>query len=209
MEKIDIDVKELITKIKNQTGENPDIIIKEMNLKNTDIAIIFSNSLSDRTTINDYILEFLENLKMNEQNIFDLYDYIYQYITMHKVTKINNYNDLFYNLLSGFTLIAINGKEEIISIETKAVLDSGVIESKNETVTKGPKDGFSENYQTNIGLIRKRIKTKELWLEEHVIGSISKTKVGILYIKDIASNKLVDTINEKIKNININDDNHI
>jgi spore germination protein KA len=88
-------------------------------------------------------------------------------------------------------------------LESKAQLDSGVNEAKNEKVTRGPKDAFTENYQTNIGLIRRRIKTEDLWLEEFVLGTKSKTKVGIMYVKGIASQPLVDKIIEKVKNINI------
>jgi spore germination protein KA len=203
MEKIDTNYRKVIDKIKSQTGSNPDIVFKESKINDTNIAVIFSESLTDRTTINDYILEFLENLRLTAQKTPDLFTYIKENITAHKIISIKSYKDLFYNLLVGYTLIVINGSDEIISIETKAKLDSGVMAAQNETVTKGPKDAFTENYQINIGLIRKRIKSETLWCDEYTIGSKSKNKVGILYMKDIASTKLVEAISEKIKQINV------
>lgn len=203
MDKIDINVHKVVSKIKTQTSENPDIIIKEMTISNTEIAVVFSESLADRTTINDYVLEFLENIRLYNKKVDNVYDYIKNNITMHKVVKVSSYKDLFYNLLSGFTLIVVNGSSDIISIETRTKLDSGVAEAQNETVTKGPKDAFTENYQTNLGLIKKRIKSESLLLDEYIIGNKSKTKVGIVYDKDIAPKDLVDQITEKIKNISI------
>jgi spore germination protein KA len=203
MEKIDTNIKKVIGLIKQQTDNNPDIIIKEMKLNDTDISVIFSESMADRTTINDFVLEFLQEIKINGIEITDMYQFLESNLPTHKVVKVSNYKDLFYNLFSGFTIIIINGSSDAISIETKAKLDSGVAVAENEKVMKGPKDGFTENYQINIGLIRKRIKSESFRLEEYVIGSKSNTKVGIMYVNGIASKELVDNISNKIKNIDI------
>ncbi|MFA5410062.1 MAG: spore germination protein [Bacilli bacterium] len=189
--------------IRQQTGGNPDIIIKQTSIYDKDLFVVFSESLSDRIIINDYILEYIEELKLKQDGVPDLFKYLSQNIPTHKVIKIDNYKDLYYNLLSGFTIVMVDGYKEVLSIETKAKLDSGVQDAKSEQIIKGPKDAFTENYQTNIGLIRKRIKSKDLWLEELIVGNKSKTKVGIMYVKDIASKKLVDEIVEKIKKIDI------
>jgi spore germination protein KA len=203
MDKIDTNYRKVIDKIKSQTGNNPDVIFKESKINDINVVVIFSESLADRTIINDYILEFLENLRLTSQTPPNLFTYIKENITTHKVITIKNYKELFYNLLVGYTLVVVNGSDEIISIETKAKLDSGVMPAQNEAVTKGPKDAFTENYQINIGLIRKRIKSETLWIDEYTLGSKSKNKVGILYMKDIASTKLVNMIAEKIKQINV------
>ncbi len=202
MEKLEANIKKIINKIKTQTNENPDIIIRETTINDIDIAVIFSESLSDKIIINDYILEFLENLRLYDKNIHNLYEYIEQNITSHKTVKITNYKDLFYNIFSGFTVILINGSSIAISIESRAKLDSGIAEAQNETVTKGPKDAFTENYQINIGLIRKRIKITSLMLDEFIVGNKSKTKIGIMYDKDITSKQLIDEVTKKIENIN-------
>lgn len=212
MEKISVDYQKNINLIKTKTGNSPDIIIKKMQICDQKMAIIFNETLVDQSFINDFILEYIEELELSNKKTSNLFEYLEEYIPTSKTTKINTSKDLFYTLFSGFTLVIVNGHSEILSIETKQKLDSGVSESKNEMVTKGPKDGFTENYQTNIGLIRKRIKSQDLWLEETVVGSKSKTKVGIMYVKDIASKKLADFVIDKIKRIDIDaifDNNYI
>ena len=62
-------------------------------------------------------------------------------------------------LYNGFTIVIYN--KEIIALETKAIIDRGVTEPTSEPTIKGPKDAFNENYNTNIGLIRKRLKTEK------------------------------------------------
>ena len=75
--------------------------------------------------------------------------------------------------------------------ETKESLDSGIIAATNEKVIKGPKDAFTENYQSNVGLIRKRIRSKNLKINEYTIGTSSKTRVALFYLDDIVNKDLV------------------
>ena len=77
-----------------------------------------------------------------------------------------------------------------MGIETKTSLDSGIAPAINEKTLKGPKDAFTENYQVNIGLIRKRLKYEKLMLFNNMVGNIGKSKVGIMYIEGIANSNL-------------------
>ena len=115
--------------------------------------------------------------------------------------EINDENTLYDNLYSGFTIISIDNK--FISFETKESLDSGIIAATNEKVIKGPKDAFTENYQNNVGLIRKRIRSKNLKVNEYTIGTSSKTKVALFYLDDIVNKDLVNKIEKKLKTMSL------
>lgn len=110
-------------------------------------------------------------------------------------------DDLFYYIYSGFCLIII--QNDIIAVETKATLDRSIDVPKNETTLKGPKDAFIENYMTNIGLIRKRIKSSSLILDEKKVGKKSNTKIGIMYVNDVYNKKILSDVVKKIESIDI------
>ncbi|MDD4607673.1 MAG: spore germination protein [Bacilli bacterium] len=196
------DGTKVIEEIKNKINNSPDIVVKKTSFSNNDIYIVFSEPLCDQTIINEFILEYFErsNVKVKKS---DIVEHINQYMPTRKTTKVSDFETLFYNLLSGFTVIIIDGSETALSVENRSKLDSGISESKNEFIMKGPKDAFTENYETNIGQIRRRIKNENLWLEELVVGERSKTKIGFMYINDIADKEIVDTVIDKIKNIEI------
>ncbi|MDD3303542.1 MAG: spore germination protein [Clostridia bacterium] len=119
-----------------------------------------------------------------------------------KIKKIDiKTEDIFYYLFSGFTCIIY--KTDIFAVESKASLDRSIAEPSTENTIKGPKDSFIENYSKNVGLIRKRLKTEKLVLEEQKVGRRSKTKVGIMYVSDIVRMELVDNVKEKLKKIDI------
>ena len=180
-----------IENIKKLMEYSPDLKIREINK----INIIFFETLTDSSKINDFLLKPIVKYSIN--SISKLKDKI----TYGNLKEIKNETDLFYCLYSGFTIINI--EKDFIAFETKYPLDSGIIESTNEKVIKGPKDAFSENYQNNLGLIRKRIKTNNLKIKEHIIGTSSKTKVSLLYMDDIINDDLVNKIEKKLKTMSL------
>ena len=88
-------------------------------------------------------------------------------------------------------------------LEQLSKMNGIYVPALNEKVVKGPKDAFTENYQNNIGLIRKRIRSKDLKINEYIVGSKSKTKVALLYLDNICDKELVNDMDNKIKNIDI------
>ncbi|NLL44212.1 MAG: spore germination protein [Mollicutes bacterium] len=202
MKKLPKNSTEIIENIKQKTGNSSDIVIKTMAAFDTYVHIIFCEPMCDRIIINEFILEFLENNKKDVKEK-DLIKYIKSKLPAHKITKIDNYDDLYYNLLSGFTIILVDGINECLSVESRAKLNSGILPSQAEMVIKGPKDAFTEDYQTNLGLVMKRLKDYQLRVKEHVLGRRSQTKVSVLYIDDIVDPILVQKVQDKISKIDI------
>jgi spore germination protein KA len=64
-------------------------------------------------------------------------------------------------------------------------------------------DAFVEDMQTNIGLIRRRIKDNNFWAENIEVGRYTKTKVSILYINTITKKETVEKVKKLINNIDI------
>ena len=195
------DRKKVIQEIKEKTGNTLDITYKDYPVGKEIITLVYSNSVSSQSDINDFILRRLdeEGNKLKEKN---LYEYIKNYIPNNSINEITNFKDIFYFLFNGFTLIIFDNTKKILSFENKATLTSNIQRSENEKSLKGPTDSFTENYQTNIGMIRRRIKTENLWYKEAVVGNKSKTKVALIYINGVCNDKLINDVYKKVKNIN-------
>lgn len=174
---------------------NPDLKIRELKNGNTCVYIIYFETLCKSNNINDFILKPIYDDKIKSL------DDIKNKLPSGNLSEINDENTLYDNLYSGFTIISIDNK--FISFETKESLDSGIVAATNEKVIKGPKDAFTENYQSNMGLIRKRIRSKNLKVNEYTIGTSSKTKVALFYLDDIVNNDLVNKIEKKLKTMSL------
>ena len=187
----------IIKKLYNSQKHSPDLQIKKITFLNDTIYIINYQSVSSSNNSNDYILNYLSN-RNTFQSINSLQNDILNNIPSISFIKIKD-EDVYYYLFNGFTILIY--KNEILSFETKNDLDRSISESTSEPSVKGPKDSFNENYNTNIGLIRKRIKDENLYFDEITLGSKSKTKISIIYMNDIVDRKLLSTVKEKISSI--------
>lgn len=189
--------------LKKALKDNPDFIVRELETGTKSKAYVaFFESLVDSDTINSY---FIDNLKRH-LNLHKKIKDIKPLIGGPKLTSIKKDEEMFYYLENGFALIIY--KNEVFSIEAKANLDRGITMSQTEPNMYGPKDSFCENYQKNIGVIKRRIKNKNLRIEAVDRGVYTKTKMGILYIDDKVNKdalKKVKKILNKFKDYEVTD----
>jgi spore germination protein KA len=78
-----------------------------------------------------------------------------------------------------------------------------IMEPPTSTVLLGPREGFIEDVTTNFQLIKKRLVTSSLQEVNLKIGKYTQTQVKILYLNDIADEKIVTKIAKKLSQINI------
>lgn len=203
--KINKNTDTVIKEIKKATGNGGEFFARLLTLNNTKVAYCFYESVSSDDKISDFFLRSITNdIKYEHQQFFDnLFSNLENTIPNSKLKIIDNMDDVYYHLGSGFTCIFVEGVNKAIVLETRSTLDRGVSEATSEAIVRGPKDSFTENHLINIGLIRKRIKDEKLWFEELKVGRRTKSKVTISYITDIADLKNVEKIRKKIQAIDI------
>ncbi len=183
----------IINKLKKEVAPSKDYIFKELKVHNLKIGLIFNEVLTDTISVNEYILKRLTHFKKNELKNLE------NNLPMKNI-KIINKNEIMNYVNNGFVVIII---DKIYAGEVRANLDRGINTVDGELTITGPKDSFSENFNTNLGLIRKRIKTTQLKVTDMEIGKNSKTKVGVLYVEGVVKKEIPNRIIEIFKRINI------
>ena len=109
-------------------------------------------------------------------------------------------DDVFSYLNNGFVIIISN---RCYVCEVRANLDRGIGMVTSELSLSGPKDSFSEVFNTNLGLIRRRIKSDKLKVLNTSIGRLTNTKIGILYVDGIVKKDLVEHVKKNLEKIDI------
>lgn len=190
-------MNKIVERLKKEFSKTPDLIIKEikLNMFNT-LFIIYLETVSSSNKVNDYILKnVIDNKDKINKNNFQ------NYLAGPNTKRIDKYDKIEYFLTNGFTIVIL--KDNIYGVETRADINRAVANADIETSINGPKDSFTENYQINIGLIKRRLKSHNLKIDNRVIGRKTSTQVGVLYFEDIADQELVQNILEKLDNIDI------
>ena len=170
-----------------------DLVIDSITVHSKEIEYSYLESLVDIKSINRYVLTVLDQysikqLKHIEQYLPDCH------IQSIKEEMIDEYLGNGFLILNCYSLLAI---------EFRSNLSRGVPTISSELSLSGPKDSFSEVFQINLGLIRRRIKSSNLCCDSFVLGRYTKTKVSILSIKGIVKPDLVQHVKENLLKIDI------
>jgi len=76
-------------------------------------------------------------------------------------------------------------------------------ESTMEVSLKGPRDGFIEKLETNIALVRGRLRTPDLHCEFYSVGSVTKTEIVLLYLAGKAPVSLIEEMKRRLQAVDI------
>ncbi len=189
----------IIKRLQKEFSQNPDFKIKEIKchaLKT--IYVVFIETIASSDKVNDYILKPLINYPHKVQITANNLN---NFLAGPNQSTVQKPDEAEFYLTNGFTLIILNTK--ILAVETKADLTRSIAPTEVQSAINGPKEGFTENYQTNIGLIKRRIKTADLKIINRYLGRDTNTTVGLLYLKHIADSKLVAEALNRIAKIDI------
>ncbi|GHH97986.1 spore germination protein [Neobacillus kokaensis] len=105
-------------------------------------------------------------------------------------------------LLRGSVLIQLDETASICALvraEMKKSREVTIPEEEYSVV--GPKEAFVESITTNLNLIRTRLPITELQVKEFTIGTLSKTKVAVLFIDGITNEENVNTVCQRLENL--------
>jgi spore germination protein KA len=202
------DINDNIVRLKNDFAHDSDLVVHHFKIGNNRgliCANIYIKSLVDRNTINSLSTD-LKKLKCDCSdrksviNVEALMDY---FSGISEAKEGLDYETLCIDLLSGSTVFLIDGCERYLAIDASSNEGRSVHEASSQTVIKGSKDGFIEKINSNVLLIRKRIKSKDLKVEYLNVGSITKTTVGLMYLHKIARDDIVQEIRTRLNRIEI------
>lgn len=137
-----------------------------------------------------------EQLKdeLNAKNVKSL-------LYLPEVKQIVHLEDASSQVYNGFLLIFFEQAQLLFSINIAKKPNRSPEETKSEVTIKGPRDNFIEDLATNIALIRKRLPTNSLSVEQMTLGRRSQTKLAILYFQDIADVSVLQEMKSKFEQV--------
>ncbi|MBP3968934.1 spore germination protein [Bacillus sp. WL1] len=123
-----------------------------------------------------------------------------EHIPMSGITITNDLQKIEDMVLKGHAIIQLNQKDQKCMLANIAI-DTYRAPSPplNESTVIGPQEGFVEDIDTNINLVRKRLPVLDLQTKEMIIGEFSKTKVVMMYLENLAEKENVDFLDESLR----------
>jgi spore germination protein len=76
-------------------------------------------------------------------------------------------------VLDGLAIVLTDTEDTAIAVKANGTKQRSLEEPSSEPVIRGPRDGFIENINTNLGLLRNRLKTPRLKTESFTLGELT------------------------------------
>lgn len=225
-----IDVNLEYIKVKYNTLINSDIVLREFILtarnKEYKAFLLYIDGMVDSKIINDFVLTPLmlrnransydgeqnriiseavtNNITVRKVKKFNTVDYIYQsLLPQNSVKKERKFESIIAGVNSGNCALFVDTLDIAFDIEVKGFKSRGISSPNNEIVIRGPQEAFTEVIRTNTSLIRRIVNNEDLVIENLEIGTLSKTKCAVCYMKSIANDELVAEVKNRLHNIKI------
>ncbi len=177
--------------------------------KNIWIYISYIDMLIDRKVIENAVMNTLM-LKIREVSphqdaikgsIFDaLKD---GGVATADLKESDNLEDLKLAMLSGDTVLLVDGFSKAIIISSKGWPNRGIPTADTEVVVQGSKEAFTEGFRFNTALVRRRIRDSNLKIKQMKVGRRSSTDVALCYLEDVVRPNILEEALKRIQNIDI------
>lgn len=180
---------------------NTDLIIRRFETSNcTRMMLVYMNGMARDETIARFVLSPLMNLHEKYPN--DPKFILESVIEIPESSTEKEPQKILKAILNGKTALFIDGSKECVVLETRGYEKRAVAQTENEKIVRGPKEGFNENLRTNITLIRRIVRTRDLIAEYIEDPGENGTDIALVYRGGFTNKALVNEVRKRLKRIN-------
>lgn len=187
-------------------GVNSDLLIRRFMIhvhkKPIACGIVYLDGASSKADINQIISALMLDMDQSIQTKGRVPDILVnQCIPYADIAIKNSVPDAANWLLSGNSLLFVDGFESAIGLSTQAFKERSVEQPKTEQVIQGSREGFIESIGTNISLIRKRMRSSNLRVQLLQLGQETATNVVYCYLDGIVDPALVEEVENRLRRV--------
>ncbi|NIK68396.1 spore germination protein [Paenibacillus sp. BK720] len=187
-------------KIQKALSGSPDLIVKTYFVQEKlELTCMYLSTLADKKLIDELVISGMitpcQPLKDHTP-----VQWLLSLFKQAELKKVSGVESCLKEILDGQCLVIPVGTEAV-SIDVRSLEQRAVAEPDTESVVRGPREGFVEDYSRNLSLIRKRLKSTALVIEKMTIGTETQTTVCLLYMRGKAEPQIIDQFRTRLKAI--------
>lgn len=208
-------------KVRYNSLINSDIILREFTLNLNSVPykalLVCIDGMIDSDLVNNFLLRplmepktnssktiNLNGIKVTKSKKIDLATYIYNnLVPQNDIEKVDSLDDLISAVNIGDCALLVDTLNVGFVVDVKGYKSREISSPTNEIVIRGSQEAFVENLRTNTSMLRRIINNENLIIEDATVGKVSKTKVAICYLKNVANTELVNEVKYRINNLDI------
>lgn len=190
-------VNRFAEQLREKFGCPPDFTLREIAAPRFHGALVYLDGLLDVKELeNAVVLPLIKN-QTSVETLEDVQKIVYYGGNLKEIALPEAEK----SVASGCAVLLFGDKA--VEIGAKKQAERAVSEPPTSAVVKGPREGFVESVKINVTLLRKRLKTSDLAVEEIVLGEKTNSKIAVAYLKSVADEKIAQTVKAKLQEIEI------
>lgn len=194
----------IVDQIQEQLTGCSDAVYQAIHIYGHSCMIIYIPSIVDTTSLQEFVSTPLKSEANSEPDWPRFLERLDQgsafAIPYLKVFDISRAVEL---VVSGNPVLYIDGLPYLYYFEIVHYEKRAVSESQNELVVIGPQEAFIEDVDTNLSLLRHKIKHPDLKTKHFSIGKYTKTDLYLVYIEGLYNPEVLAEIEQGLQNISI------
>ena len=183
--------------------DSSDIAYKSFTVGGYTLCLVYAEGLINQTLVDECIVKPLV-LHYNDKidGVRELAQRITSGMICHAIAAERTLMaELAGDILNGFTAIVSDDLRRAYTYELKGQTMRAISEAENESSVKAPKDSFIEILRVNTSLIRSRIRTPDLKIEQFTIGTQGGVAAAIVYMGSLADQVILNELRERVSSI--------
>lgn len=204
MEKIYSSIVDNKNKLNAEFKDCSDFLLRECNVSGAKCIVCVMDGMVNSLMLSQMIMHPILSFDGEYETENDLYDTLKTSVVHSlEMGEIDTFEDIYFFLSSGFAVLIIDGVSKCLRLGIQGFEKRQTEDPPNEPNIKGANECFTETLNDNKALLRRRIKTPDLKLKQIMVGQNAKKSVVIAFIKDIADEKLVSDVENRITSAGI------
>ncbi|MFC5703092.1 spore germination protein [Cohnella faecalis] len=205
---VGMDVNANVRWIREKLGDSRDLVVRtlsEAGTKKAHTAFVFLGTMVDEQIVNQVVLQPLLDLlygQHKQPSPSERFHLVRNHaLPVGQVLEQRSLDEILKQILLGNSILFIAGHPAALIAGTTGGESRSVEEPSSQTVIRGPKESFTENFKTNLSLIRRRLKSQKLRIEYREIGTETMTNVAMIYMEGIAQDGIVREVRSRLDRI--------
>ncbi|MHB1314655.1 MAG: spore germination protein [Christensenellales bacterium] len=176
-----------------------DVLERTVILKSCTVSLLCIQQLTDRDALSVQVIQPLmlhkDMLSVNAKTLIERIVFAGDCKTDSHEDRIIDY------ILNGMTVLLFSNDSDYAVINLKKTEKRSIRPPEFMYTMHGPRDSFIEDIDTNLFLIRYRIKDDDLRIERMEVGERSRSSLAVLYLNDVANDTCIKEVKKRIQAI--------
>lgn len=196
--------KEMLEMIKDQLTDCSDAVYQSIQVYGHSLMLVYIPTIVDTLSLQEFVASPLKSEANSKPDWPDFMERL-DHGSAFAIPYIKAYHpDRAVELIvSGNPVLCIEGLPYVYYFEIAHYQKRAVSESQNELVVIGPQEAFIEDVQTNISLLRHKIKHADFKTKHFSIGKYTKTDVYLVYIEGLYNREILAEIDKVLSNLSV------